>query len=128
MFGRYPEASKVGDCDGAFAVGRARRRPVIGHRLRPVNPIGHQLLSGWAYRSRAEIGAYILPYDLAISGNLKQAAVHALVDERVTVGQPASTADKGTVEGPLRAIVIGAGVLPDNRVFHWVDFQDAGAW
>src|SRR5919201_5846644 len=101
-FGRHPEGGKIGDGDGAFVVGRARRRPVIGHRLRPVDPIRHHLLSGWAYRSRAEIGAYILPDDLAISGNLKQAAVHAFVDECVSVGQPAGTADKRTVEGPLR--------------------------
>src|SRR5215471_20848890 len=104
MLGRYLKRNEIRGNDGALAVGRAGRNPLIGHGLGPVDPIRQELLAARAHWRWTEIRAHILPDDLSIAGHLEQAAVHSFVDKCVAIGQSAGTADEGTVETPLRAI------------------------
>src|SRR6516164_54319 len=72
--GRYPERNKVWRNDGLLPMRRTCRRPVIGHRLRAVDCVRLYLLASRSKRLRAEIGAHILPNDLARGRDLEEAA------------------------------------------------------
>src|SRR6516225_8593166 len=106
---------------------RAGRRPVIGHWLRPVDRIRLNLLAGGPERLWAEIRAHILPYNFTTGRDLEEAAVHALIDEGIAIGQAAGIADERAEKGPLGGVAVAAGIFPDDLLLHRIDLQGARA-
>src|SRR5690348_11774404 len=53
-----------------------------------------------------DVGVDVLPHDLAVGGDLEQAPVAALADERVAVGQPLGARDVRAEEVEQRLVVV----------------------
>jgi hypothetical protein len=108
-------------------MGCAGGDPVVRHRLRAIDPVGHDHLAARAERRLAEIGAHIFPHDPARRRHLEEAAIHALVDERVSVGKPPHVTDERAVERPIRAASVACAVFPDDLFLYRVDLENARA-
>src|SRR5262249_30726201 len=75
----------------------------------------------WSGGSFAEIRIHVLPDQVAVAGNLEEAAEVAFADERVPVGQPLGIRNSRTEEVAFSSLLI----LPNDLLGWQIDLDDA---